>query len=671
MKQFRFFSLAVFLLAGVLLVLAMKPSSEQIKKDPGALQPLGEYLYTVPLRKQMDISRATKEWWHEYIDYSANQQLLQPLFDKINNGEVTVYKPEYPFNVPLSKEEVARIMVPVDTVIYENEFSDLEYVPVKNPVQVEQVVSISFYEDWFYDAENLQIIKQVKGILVHANKGGVNYNSEAPALFYLPFSSSKNPVAPTVETITYDLNLDTILFDHNIKNSVMTFADPSMVAHEKEGVKTVISSLAQKGMQKGTVVCDTLFPFSKPLDKKQIAGRQPKMAAANNLRFLETWGMDPQKMIFTKTVRGVLLMQTNLYSVTEYEHTSWFRRNARVAFFGAKNVKQVNPLAGPVTIDHYYDYCMNGRADFIQKEPLQHADSAKIAGFVASVVNGIRSGEMMAYDSKHNSKPGNPWESNRTPLTKQQVEEVFVKHDTLISEDHATGDLVPTILKYEMPVKDLQGLGFYESWVFDPAAKKFTKSVQAINFMSSTMAMEMYSLTPAFNVNTEPVKDVNAIRQPQYLISSGVRSGFRVDGFEFTGYDDYTSPDVNPGLINYSDNYNQCISFHDRYLLVQQILTMVESGAMTAYEPGKETTMSPLQIHQKLDKYKGSYFPVGDIATDYSLLNMLTFEEDWYYNPVTHEFYKDVKSITFSNYFQDRYENGGDTKEEPVFTVKF
>jgi hypothetical protein len=109
-----------------------------------------------------------------------------------------------------------------------------------------------------------------------------------------------------------------------------------------------------------------------------------------------------------------------------------------------------------------------------------------------------------------------------------------------------------------------------------------------------------------------------------------------------------------------------------RHRLIRQVLEPALAGKLTVYD-GADTVkaLAPAALKAKIDALKDSAFVKGDINTDYTLFNELIFDEDWYYDAVTQQFYKKVNAITFVHRKPDTDSEKGPVRNAvAVFTVK-
>ncbi|HEU4718670.1 MAG TPA: hypothetical protein VFU15_12585, partial [Bacteroidia bacterium] len=77
---------------------------------PASPVSLGEFLYTVPLKKSVTPAYAQTQWWHEYMEPSENEAFFGPLLDRIDSGLVDVYSPEFPFDKKISPVDVKTLL---------------------------------------------------------------------------------------------------------------------------------------------------------------------------------------------------------------------------------------------------------------------------------------------------------------------------------------------------------------------------------------------------------------------------------------------------------------------------------------------------------------------------------------------------------------------------------
>lgn len=681
MKKLLLLPISIALFAGFFFTTGMKPEIRTSKK---AAQSLGEFLYTVPIKKQEATVKAQTEWWHEYLEYPVNIKLLKPLLDKARRGEITVCKPEYPYKELMTKAELSAIMHPLDSflVLYETDTGlPIEvYQRMKTDMSHEKIISITFHEEWFYNAESFTLNKKVKGILLHAVEDYNDYETAATALFYIPFrTDAKSNAGWQVKGITYDLNLDAVPFDARIYKSTVTLTDAAALSDEKKSAMSIVNSMKAYAKQKKAQVYDTLYPYNRLLGKDELLKRQNLIASANNIRFFEDWSLDPAAMCFEKNVRGIVLtkQELKLFPVTETDsmHYGYY---SRCAYFPMnQSAPYTVPVNGNFTLDSFQTTQSFG-ANVPQgmDHLIPNADTAKLKKLAIVISDRVEKGKIPAYASWMNTNEyAGPWSTERKPMSSLALQPVFERYDTVQAENPETGDLKTSVLVTHINYDDYHGFSFYESWSFDPVKNTFVKSVKSMSLMQFKYSYygDLRGIAPAFEIDPVPVTDPASIMQPEYLVQRGLFSSCRIDYCDVHGYEDYSGWNIGPSIMEFSGTYLDNIYPSQRYLFVQQVLNRIYAGQLQAYAPGTAgEKLSAEQLRAKIAGLSDSLHVRGDLGTDYALFNALTFEEDWYYNPETNQFYKKVRSITFETAAPDTIDDNYNHihHQAPVFTIR-
>lgn len=263
---------------------------------------MGEFLYTVPLDKKISLKQLQTEWWHEYLEWPVHEELFQQIIKSLQAGELTAFFPQAPFDKQMTLSETYKALNTVDSAAMQNPYNEMmDVVVISRPLEPYQVSSITFCEEWFFNATSFEIKKKVKGFILNKYKVDRNtgeYKGENP-LFFIPadknFNTGSNS-GKTVPRITYNLNLaGSFLSENNdaVLNSKFQF---------------LLSAICSSINTHMDLLYDTLFPYTKTLDKKSLENVIGKAAKANNIKFYEEWVFDISHSVFEKKVKGIVLL---------------------------------------------------------------------------------------------------------------------------------------------------------------------------------------------------------------------------------------------------------------------------------------------------------------------------------------------------------------------------
>ncbi|HTL83370.1 MAG TPA: hypothetical protein VL651_16760 [Bacteroidia bacterium] len=654
------------------------PAIAMGRKAPASIH-LGEYLYTVPIRKQMGVGPAMTDWWHEYLEYPVNEKLLTPLINGIMNGKIKVYKPSFPFLTPMSKDDIDSVFVFRDSSAYEtwdDNGSGIGYNKYEIPVVAKKIVSITFDEDWSYDPKALSLTKKVKGMLLHYVMNEREYNTPAKTLCYIPFNGNAVIPADNVHALTYDLNLDLVPFDHNIVGAVMGFSDTAL-QRERTGLAQITASLRNSVLNSKRMVCDTIYPNDHPLAPDEITARMNLINSGNNVRFMEDWGMDLSTMTFVKKIHGLELTRLTVRDTVE-EGVDVKRKKIRQCAYFPSDPGQLVHMNLDFSVDSFSTLQQFPEKILITEYPLNNVKEEALRHFAWTVVNKAKNGAIKTYGCELEPATDDPWSSFRHLLSTDQLQyRISIVDSTPNLKAGSEIAYSYNVSATPMDSTYLRGFRFCESFSYDETTNTFVKNVRTIGLLESAafaVHPQEYGIACMFDFDPVAVKDPSQIMQPQFLVASDIQSTYRMNENEIGGYSDYGSEDVGGYLVDYSGSVENTVLPSQRYAFFNSIINQIDSGKLKAYDPANDgKAMTADEVHTRVRSIVENYSGGSDeLRFDYTAFNEITFTEDWYYDPATNSFYKKVKSATFvhrSDQNGNEFENVWGRQEG--FTVKF
>ncbi|MEW6468281.1 MAG: hypothetical protein AB1458_05115 [Bacteroidota bacterium] len=655
-----------------------------IASSQNTLKSLGEYRYTVPLRKEMTAAQLQTEWWHEYLEWPVHDRLLKTLLDRIDSGKIPVFIPHYPFDKIATRSEVAQLLHRVDTAYQENYDINtgepiFDTVLVRSDFYQEDISSLSFFEEWFFNESTMEFKKKVKGFTINRwleTEYGERRGEKA--MFFVAtdksFYPGQAPEGPqdvrTVPYLTYYHNT----IDHSSYDNNKTILQQSQLSM----LLTQVKAAAEKNK---SIISDTLFPYTEKPDKKELAGIMAQMGKASNLKFYEEWCFDVGRMQFEKKIRGVVLLDEK--TLTDSFGLATVNRR-EIAFIPLNGFVPENVLGNPVTTVEKQLYTVQ-TANFHYSAwhtlpRLANADSAKVMAMQVMIADKVKNHKLSAYPgSGTGAWAYDPWDPRmRVPKTKEELEKIFVWYDSVYVEwDMETGQAYK-VMRHELQYSDISAVQFYESWNFDLKKLQFGKEVKAIALLLPKIDKytgECRGFVPVFCVNIAGADAavLAQLMQPQYLLGQGITTSVPIDFDRINLMDTYDSKTGEVKWITgYGNSWQNNLYASCNYTMVQGIIDGVYSGGIKALDPQTKKAMKKEQVKMKLDALKDSTFvKPGDLSTDYTLVNRLKFTEDWYFNPDTMQFCKKVTAVTLVRAVKVRNEEtGADTwKETELFTI--
>lgn len=627
------------------------------EKDPPVS--LGEFLYTVHLEKEISDHKAYAQWWHQGMEYPLNHAFFSPLLEGVRNGTITAYRPVYPFSKPLSASEAKAILAPVDTVYEIDDFTGEELMSTYTELVVpENIHAVVFHETWYYDASTLTLRKTVKGMILAVWNYTLSKKEHAGKLLYIPFSSTGERFANANV-----VNVNGITYDYEPEDEVAG-TDSVWRMERLSAYKTLVASLKTSAAGKSAALYDSIYPYTRKLDGKEASLRMPSISSANNLRFVESWTMDPVARRFEKTVSGVVFTQS------EEGTYGWLWDVKRFAFLPLNGVKPVSPfLSGPVRIDSIFYASHFWHPGEVLAEGPMVADSARMASLAAHIAGQVKRRQAKAYAGFPGWNGYSPWQAKRTPLNDAVLDGIFTRFDTILVPffTETTEGFREEVVRTDLDYAYFSGFTFYEAWYFDPVAMNFQKEVRAVGLAHFKMNSDIRRPAFLFTTEMQPA-DPAAIMAPANLVGRHIRSSVAIAPHEV---------EASIGGTGYSSAFYSGAPLRDvypsqRYRFIQQVLDLAMAGKVAVYD-GADTAkiLKPAALQAKIHALKDNSFITGDIGTEYTLFNELIFDEDWYYDAAAQQFYKKVNAITFVHRTPDTGEQYSPVRNAvAVFTVK-
>lgn len=656
--------------AGVLLVLAtLSNRSEALPgKEPATLPvSVGEFLYTVTLHKQIDPATVALELNHEFIDPGMNDSIIVPLFELIKANKLNCYRPAYPFTEKLTNEEAANTIAWMDSVPMEDPYTfDLTMVPVNVEIFPQQIVSITFHEEWFYDAVKLSLQKRVKGIIPNAETND-GYGPVVHPLFYVPVTTAiMGKAMNELYDFTSDFHADG--FERiNYPRKQTIVRDSLLAIKQKSFQDTLIVRLTRHAGEKKTDIRVHPFPYTTPITKEERLSVQQEVKKTNTMRFRENWKVDMRNQVFVKEV-------TALMPGTEIALTEEGQNAPSVWIDNFHYLFPVNGFvpgthSGDITTVEHISYGVTFRDSDDRLYPKLSAENPLgIVSAVNEICNKVQDGAYYTWVSRDGS-PVDPWRMNSaTLLTKEEAQGLFRKRDSVFVEDFELGHWETR--EYVFPADRYCGLKFFERWTYERTANRFTKVVRAygVNRLEESNYGERLDIRTPFMCMSPGLQPESEIMQPEFQIAADVSMPVLINANEFYPEDG----DFMRLKYSYYDSHDQNIYPALRYELVQPVIADVLAGKLIAYAPDTGNgVISPGEFRALLERFDNK--AGNSIAgLEYRWFNELIFLEDWFFRPETGQFCKRVREITFVHRYADNWDQEiyGQRVAEPVFRIK-
>lgn len=654
MKLRYVFSIAIAVCLGVLGMLPLESFREEGANAPVSI---GEFIYTVPLNKEVDPKQAGTEWYYQFLEPTVNDSLFTPLLEKVRNKTLRVYSPEYPFTKIMDPDSA---ILRIDVPHYfegpgENGWEDPQIYVYWEKKHAEDVIGITFHEEWFYDAASLSITKKVLGIIPivrYERDYNLFYKNEFPA-FYIPFTEGEvkgNSIE--VNGLMFDFQ-DSVYLNNSAWYCPLQNNQSKLNVQAQNRLK-LVTSLKDRVKQKNTDVYSPEFPFTRQLSKQERADVISHLDSDSVLLFREDWRIDLTSMHFVKIVSGFSLGREQGVDNRMRDGDSLFSQiippdaPVMLAYFPMNNSQKVSwsdqKSVSIPTISYLVKYqtLEEGEYKFIPSP-----DSLRLAALGKDIHDKAKVGSMKIFGRKDNYFSYDPWLRNESPLQEQEVFDRFNDRFLVLVED-GDGNYYEKEIVQERPSEEDSGFRFYEKWKFDVSALTFSKDIVAIGLTRFHVSSngEVKEFNSTFFIYHNPLGRRDSILQPKYLVVRNFVSPVLLNrNEEYTNEDDNGRP-----IYDYIIEREENIEASLRYQFVQQVIDGILEGTINAYDPvNPQRKFSAREFRAMIDSTAKRNSVVNLPGREFYIFNELQFTEDWYYNPSTCEIAKQVNAITFSH----------------------
>ena len=463
------------------------------------------------------------------LNPSNIKSIINSLYQPAITGKLTAYAPVYPYNKPLTKEELKKITTNIDTAYRFNKYSysQLDTFISKGTLTEDQVTSIRFYESWFYDSTKTILYKKVNGVSLLRDIIGKDADEWASKeLFYIPFNGSEkeNPIQKNTSVASACINYPTTFdstgtlkkitgvdsvsimkFSKNLLENISTgggIADMSFIwsyPYDDWSPYDLSFQDAQKILNPYEIIMegpegtfdgkqysgDTLIQtqddgsytisVKRPITEKSITG----------FAFVEDWRFDSENFSFTKTVRGILpekIIRKEMANITYIKPLFYipFSPDNNATYLhltGNETFKlpDYNTIAKPEYLlgENVFYYATINLDDYsgdgviVSSQPMwqENLDYSKREAIVKKLIDLTLSGKIKAYSPETSKK------MSVDEFKKRMVKQVTNEEKT---------ETVP------MQYYDISSLGFEETWYAEPKTRIFYKKVKKIYLATST-----------------------------------------------------------------------------------------------------------------------------------------------------------------------------------------
>jgi len=620
-----------------------------------------ELAYSVILDKDISCDNACSHWWANNLEYRSNEALFGKLIERIKKGEIKVFFPEAPFTKEMSLRDVDLVMFKRDTMQVFTTGSDMTEKVISDPREPKNLGYITFYEDWKFDEGTMAFQKKVKGILLKAfQHQSYGTGIQQVALFYIPMNDLANQSEAGLVHIP------------GLLTTVWPYAE---LATEKEysenNVKRelLLRKMAGVAIRKPELLRGTAFPFDAKPDAKEIKNISSRLEAANGMDFLEDWDVDNKGLPgFQKKVKGILFYQeTKKMKIVGYGDTL---TRIPIAFLPLNGFLPV-PISFEKTcsVSKIATFCqfMKDTSASFNPERIRCTDIEKVTSPGVFLAGSAWKGKMKSYGLQQYDNSG-LWGSGKVPLTNRELDFVFVRTDTIMVVLTPGNPPVDKVLRDTLDLHGISAYTFYESWKFEPTTGRFEKKVQGMGLGYLKENGGAKGVGGLLAVDLQPVADPALIVQEQYLVGKDIKMRVPILQLE-----DNVNP--NPEYRSYGEltNYEGTTNYiypSERFALIQSLLNDVKENKLQAWSPAdlkQQHALTKPEILAALAKFNEAAKDVSaqDFTSEYRAVRELIFIEDWYFNPITTQFYKRVKQVTLSK-------RGNEVPEAPdqeLFTI--
>ena len=605
--------------------------------------------------------------WASALEPSVHQKFISAILNKVEAGTLPVFETNFPYTTPLSYQETMHRLVQTDTILVQMDLVNpdakmVEKVTV-DTLQPCSVKFIAFDEEWQFDQASGTFIKIVKGIGLTCD---LMNNGQSKKLFYVPLNTSG----------TIELNEHTLLTD-NIQAYNSGIA-PSLSGDDSTETFRFLSLANRKAFpyyllhaaQKGTLAAYSPdAPNEKKLSVKEVndiclrkdtfymsdrSTPQPdtfitkgmvREKDIRNMRFLESWYFDSDKMMMVKKVKGVILNRS-MYDKEGHDI-------AEIPLFcislngSAKEVLTTNPIR----VGHI-EYVLGGMGA-TDSTGLKGLDTLAFRKFRTKTLNLVKSHAMNVYDA--NNFWGNGERiSLDVRLSSPDVDHIFFRTDTIQVNSEPldpNSSLVSKIRTSEIDLNSMKAMKFDEEWNFNPGDLKFTKKVRGLfpamesDFLGHNGLKDMFYMPLNTQVATPAKTD------EMFVLGQNISSLVKIDGMEKLSQD---------GQVICGTLYNNYMEMSQRESMFKTLLDGVMSGKIRAFvEDGShKKLLKPEDLKAMLLNYAEDPEPgMFKAPLGYQDIDGIRFYETWYFDVTKNAFFKQVKGIALGVSLGDAADN--------------
>ena len=629
---------------------------------------LGEFLYTVPLKKQITLDDAQLRWYHEYFEPRVNDSVFEPLLQQIKNKKTDVFRPEYPFTQKMDRQSARDLFAWQDSVEIEdpNNLGTYMVIAVNSEIHADKIASITFHEQWSYDASTLTLTKTVKGIIpnVHTVEDNV-----VPTV-YIPINDKPSIKANVaVHGITSDFVTDGS--SHSPSDFIeRTCSDSGISGNQSKVSQRLLNDFVMHSQVKGSMLYEPVYPFVQLIGKKEKAERVANLPSANSLLFSEDWEVNAQEQVFRKVVRGVVPMiekeiksEETFQSAWHYEPTVYIPMNGIVPVSAAPQVCVVDRIA------YYVPY---KDPEGVDRSWMRFADTMQLDSMAFDIREHVKRMEIASYGQSDRTPFCDPFDTPCSQLADTEVRQRFFQTDTVMEEYYEEPFFKNVVVEHEIDHNLTSGYKFFESWVMNFANQSFSKQTKYIGITRMVLdnwgEMKAFGYMPFYYKN--PGTSGGEAKTAKYQYRADVISGCLLNRNEF----DYDEDGMGNRILMYYDEWENNIPPSKRYAFIQPIIDLVRAGKMKAYPSfNDQSAMTPTAFNLRLNEVAKTSNVSLTANMEYALLNQVYFHEKWFYNRVTGQIYKEVVAITFTHREKDVYNAEKDEVKpnvQQVFTIR-
>jgi len=630
---------------------------------------LGEFLYTVTLNKDMPIEDAQYHWFHEYLEPGVNDSVFEPMLDLIKRSLITVYEPSYPFQKIMKKQDAVDLFISKDSIMTEDPYNPdiVVFDVVQSEHHANEIVSVTFHEQWEYDPVRFTLNKTVLGIIPNMKRYDNMGLSYVKATCYIPVNNQPS-VFPCVNVngITSDFVADgSEHSDRYNDDSIAT--DPTITGYQAKITTRILGDIQSRTNDKGFVLFEPEFPFTQKVDKKIKADKLAKLSKSNMLTFYEDWEINPRQRVFRKKVKGVMPQSENVIK-SDNGNFKWFYENSVLVPFNSFIPQQMNSEV--CVIDRMSFDVLYKNVDYqLCPKEISPEDSAFIDTVALDIREHVKGMELKSFGPTYPGAWCDPFSQAYVELNKQQVRDLFYRTDTVQVENREDGTFNLKAVEFEYGHDYDCGLRFFENWTFNFKKQSFSKQTLYVGMDRYVAEDDLWHRSFRFTCFYQcQLTDPADIKTAKPLYRSTVYSGCLLNYNEFN----YNENDNGDKVVSYYDNWHGNIDPSKRYSLIQPVIEQVRAGSMTAIKPGQgANAFTVTEFNQMMKDVAAKAGVTYRSGMEFALFNEIFFEEQWYYNRVNGQFYKEVTAITFGRCDRDTGDPDYMSQiTQPYFTIR-